>query len=99
MIPDGDIQGSRRTGQRLKSFSLDWPTVLVDGTTEGESMSTSDFDRDQQLEIMKQRLTAAGMSRRDVLKVAAVAAAGTALAGGVGVALRPEGASAQTTGE
>ena len=35
-------------------------------------------DLTEQLEIMKQRLLAGGMSRRDVLKVAAAAAAGTA---------------------
>jgi len=62
-------------------------------------MSTGEFDKDQQLEIMKKRLTGGGMSRRDVMKVAAAAAAGTALAAGAGVAIRPESAAAQTTGE
>jgi len=66
---------------------------------EGESMSKRELDLDQQLNIMKKRLTDAGMNRRDVLKVAAAAAAGTALAGGAGIALRPEGAAAQTSGE
>ncbi|MGH2533729.1 MAG: peptide ABC transporter substrate-binding protein [Thermomicrobiales bacterium] len=72
-------------------------------------MSADDRDLTGQLEIMKRRLEAGGMSRRQVLKVAA-SAAGTAMAGAAAIA--PRGAEAvggararrmnalaQTTGE
>lgn len=53
---------------------------------------------EQQLEIMKKRLLAGGMSRRQVLKVAAAAAAGTASAAAVGVATRANVAASPLTG-
>src|SRR5215218_9256547 len=58
-------------------------------------MSKGELDQNEQLELLKKRLTDAGMSRRDVLKVAAAAAAGSAMTIG-GVALRPSEAAAQT---
>jgi ABC-type oligopeptide transport system substrate-binding subunit len=50
--------------------------------------------RDQQLEIMQQRLLAGGMSRRQVLKVAAAAAGAAA----VGIATRADVAASPLTG-
>lgn len=74
------------------------------------SAKDKELDLNGQLDIMKERLEVAGMSRRQVLKVAAAAAAGTALAGAAAIA--PSGAEAapgararrlntlaQTTGE
>lgn len=55
---------------------------------------SDEITRDQQLEIMKQRLLAGGMSRRQVLKVAAAAAAGTATAAAVGIATRADATAA-----
>jgi oligopeptide transport system substrate-binding protein len=68
--------------------------VVAAVTTEGEPMS-KEFDQKAQLALLRKRLTDAGMSRRDVLKVAAAAAAGSALTVG-GVALGPNKAAAQT---
>lgn len=44
---------------------------------------THNPDHDEQLEIMKERLTAAGMDRRTVLKVAAAASAGAVAGAGI----------------
>jgi len=65
--------------------------------TEGPDVS-EEFSKEQQLEIMKQRLLAGGMSRRQVLKVAAAAAAGTAGAAVVGLATRADVGAAPLTG-
>lgn len=64
----------------------------VEGTDVSDKLT-----RDQQLEIMQQRLLAGGMSRRQVLKVAA-AAAGAAGAAAVGIATRADVAASPVTG-
>ena len=64
---------------------------------EGHDVS-DELTRDQQLEVMKERLLAGGMSRRQVLKVAAAAAAGTATAAAVGIATRADVAASPTSG-
>jgi len=59
---------------------------------------SEELNRDQQLEIMQKRLLDGGMSRRQVLKVAAAAAAGSAAAAVLGVATRADVSAATNVG-
>jgi ABC-type oligopeptide transport system substrate-binding subunit len=76
------------------------PALLPErSSTHAEGRKVSEeLTREQQLEIMKERLLAGGMSRRQVLKVAAAAAAGTASAAVAGVATRLDVAASPHSG-
>jgi ABC-type transport system substrate-binding protein len=87
---------------------MTWPDYLARewsmGTTKETRMGAEKPDLNEQLDILKGRLRAGGMNRRDVLKVAAAAAGAAALApvtagasGGSRTRLRHY--QAQTTGE